>query len=60
MAIDAEVEAAVKEVFAEKNQPEAAARRFVAWLNDMSERELEPNENIEHLEVLRSKLIIRS
>lgn len=54
MPIDKDMENAVIEVAAELGQPDKVAKRLVSWLNEMSERDLSPQDHYQHLEMLRN------
>lgn len=58
MAIDDDVKAAVEEAVEKLRQPKTVSLRLVKWLEDMSERTLEPREDLQHLEKLRSAILI--
>jgi hypothetical protein len=60
MAIDKEITDAVENVFNTSNQPEKSSKRFIAWLKDLSSRELSKNENLEHLDMLRKALRVEN
>lgn len=52
MPVDPDLEEAIHEVTVALGQPERVARRLVAWLKELSERELSVQEQTEHLEAL--------
>jgi hypothetical protein len=56
MALDKELEDAVRSVVAETKQPSAVAQRLIAWLKELSESDLGPEDNSRHLDNLRSAL----
>ena len=58
MALDKELEEAVRSVVAEAKQPSAVAQRIVAWLKELSETELGPEDKSRHLDSVRSALDI--
>jgi hypothetical protein len=55
MPIDPELIASVEEAARELGQ-EKAAQRLLKWLKDMSERELDSAEELQHLAALRSAI----
>jgi len=56
MALDKELEEAVRSVVAEAMQPAAVAQRLIAWLKELSEIDLGPEDKSRHLDNLRSAL----
>ena len=58
MALDKELEEAVRSVVAEAEQPSAVAQRIIAWLKELSETDLGPEDKSRHLDSVRSVLII--
>jgi hypothetical protein len=59
MALDNELEEAVRSVVANSKQPPAVAQRLLAWLKELSERELGPEDQSRHLESLRRALKVK-
>ena len=59
MAIDKEIESAVKKVTTELAQPTAVSKRLLAWLEDESNRELSHSDSIEHLQNLRDAIELK-
>jgi|TARA_B110000967_G_C18415636_1_gene331374 hypothetical protein len=58
MSIDHEVEKAINEIVLELNQDKKLSRKVLAWLNDLSEKDISASDDIEHLKgVLRSTYI---
>jgi hypothetical protein len=58
MSIDHEVENAINEIVLELNQDTKLSRKVLAWLNDLSEKDISASDDIEHLKgVLRSTYI---
>lgn len=53
MALDPEVEKAVREAAKEMLQSDQLVSRMLAWLTDMSERELTSPEENQHLDNVR-------
>lgn len=58
MAIDVEIINAIREVADEIGQPEAVARRLIAWLEDESNRDLSHADRIDHLKNLREAIVL--
>jgi hypothetical protein len=56
MSIDLEVEKAVSATIAEFKQSDKVAKRIISWLKELSERELNGDENIEHFNVLKNSI----
>jgi hypothetical protein len=56
MALDKELEEAVRSVVAEAKQPSAVAQRLIAWLKELSETDLGPEDKSRHLDNLRGAL----
>ena len=56
MALDKEMEVAIQEAALEQGLKDAAARRLLKWLKDMSERELSATEEQQHLDTLKSSV----
>ena len=55
MSLDHEVENSINKVVKELDQDEKLARKILAWLNDLSEKEISATDDMEHLKgVLRS------
>ena len=58
MALDKELEEAVRSVVAEAKQPSAVAQRIIAWLKELSDTDLGPEDKSRHLDSVRSALNI--
>jgi hypothetical protein len=56
MALDKELEDAVRSVVSDAAQPAPVAQRLIAWLKDLSEGELGLEDKARHLENLRGAL----
>lgn len=56
MALDKELEEAVRAVVSDAAQPPSVAQRLIAWLKDLSEGEVGFEDKARHLENLRSAL----
>ncbi len=56
MALDRELEEAVRSVVAENKQPAAVSQRIIAWLKELSENDLGPEDKNRHLDNVRSAL----
>ena len=56
MAIDHEIENAIKEVVRRLGQPERVSKILIAWLIDSSNRDLSHSDNVEHLVNLRDAI----
>lgn len=56
MALDPEMELAIRDAALEQGLSEAAARRLLKWLKDMSERPLSATEEQQHLDALKSSI----
>lgn len=56
MALDKELEEAVRSVVAEAKQPSTVAQRMIAWLKELSESDLGPEDKSRHLDNVRSAL----
>jgi hypothetical protein len=56
MALDKELEDAVRSVVTDAGQSSSVAQRLLAWLKDLSEGELGTEDKLRHLETLRSAL----
>lgn len=59
MAIDDDVKAAVEQAATKLRQPKTVSLRLIKWLEDMSERTLDPREDLQHLQKLRSAVVIQ-
>lgn len=53
MAADPEVVNALKQAIQEQNQPASLEKALVAWLNAMSENELDQGDHRRHLESVK-------
>ena len=58
MPLDIAVESAIEEVVAESGQPSKVSKRMISWLQDMSERDLSNDSEMEHLDGLKEAIII--
>lgn len=56
MALDKELEEAVRSVVAEAKQPSAVTQRLIAWLKELSENDLGPEDKSRHFDNLRGTL----
>ncbi|MET0002056.1 MAG: CxC ATPase DNA modification system associated small protein [Candidatus Thiodiazotropha sp.] len=56
MPLDKEIENAIHEVASEMGQPDAIARRLIAWLEDESNREVSHVDQVDHLKNLRDAI----
>lgn len=56
MSLDKELEDAVRFVIADAKQPVAVAQRMIAWLKELSETELGPEDQSRHLDNVRTAL----
>lgn len=54
MALDLEVEKAITQAVTELDQPKQLEKRLIAWLTDLSDRELTAEEENQHLEFARA------
>lgn len=60
MALDAEVEKAIREIATDLGQPDKVAKRLISWLKEMSEKDLSIEDDLGHLETLKQAIDIES
>ena len=56
MALDTELEAAVKAVVKDLGQPQGVANQIIGWLDDLSEREVPSKDLDQSLDLLLSAI----
>lgn len=58
MPLDSAVESAIEEVVAQMEQSSKVSKRMISWLQDMSERDLTMDSEVEHLEALKAAITV--
>jgi len=58
MPLDSAVESAIEEVVAQMEQSSKVSKRMISWLQDMSERDLTMDSEVEHLEALKAAISV--
>jgi hypothetical protein len=56
MPLDKELEDAIRSAVSGANQPASVAQRLVAWIKDLSESDLGPEDQVRHLDNVRTAL----